>query len=111
MVLNNGEANGRQFLSSGIIEEISRNQIEGSGNNTGLGWELAQQMYMGDHFSNRTIGKTGFTGSVIIIDMNKKIGIVILSNFTYPEREQNPDRINRFRADIADHIFTGEYFK
>jgi Na+-translocating ferredoxin:NAD+ oxidoreductase RnfD subunit len=31
--------------------------------------------------------------------------VVLLSNFTYPHREQNADRIHAFRASLADAFF------
>ena len=74
----------------------------------GLGWQIAQPYFMGSHFSSTTFGKTGFTGTSILVDTQKDIGLVILSNYTYPKRALDAgtftSAINVFRADIADMV-------
>src|SRR3989344_5459623 len=72
----------------------------------GLGWQLNQPWFMGIHCGPRTFGKTGFTGTSIVCDMERGIAFVILSNRTYPKRPPDAasihSAINPFRADIAD---------
>ena len=72
---------------------------------TALGWELAQSKFMGSHISPRTFGKTGFTGASIVCDPIAGAAVVLLSDFTYPHREPNADRIHAFRACLADAFF------
>ena len=72
---------------------------------TALGWELAQSKFMGSRVSPRTFGKTGFTGASIVADPTAGAAAVLLSNFTYPHREANADRIHAFRASLADAFF------
>jgi len=72
---------------------------------TALGWELAQGKFMGSHISPRTFGKTGFTGASIVCDPIAGAAVVLLSDFTYPHREPNADRIHAFRACLADAFF------
>ncbi|MBR4784893.1 MAG: beta-lactamase family protein [Fibrobacter sp.] len=72
---------------------------------TALGWELAQSKFMGSRVSPRTFGKTGFTGASIIADPVAGAAAILLSNFTYPHREPNADRIHAFRAALADAFF------
>ncbi len=78
------------------------------GAEAGLGWQLDQPYFMGQHSSHRTFGKTGFTGTSILVDRGRHIALVILSNRTYPTRP--PDAasqscaINVFRRDIADIV-------
>src|SRR3989344_2830053 len=73
----------------------------------GLGWE-GNREWMGS-FSSRSglavFGKTGFTGTSILCDIERKIGLVILSNRTYPHRPRDNSAINAFRKDIADIVF------
>ena len=73
----------------------------------GLGWEVNRE-WMGS-FSSRSglavFGKTGFTGTSILCDIERKIGLVILSNRTYPHRPPDNSAINAFRRDIADIVF------
>ncbi|MFP4416265.1 MAG: serine hydrolase domain-containing protein [Fibrobacterota bacterium] len=96
---------GSCLLKKGTIDKISVNQIEDLGGCTGLGWELNQDRYMGRHHSARTIGKTGFTGCVIMADLIKGMGIAFLANFTWPRRKNDPTLINSIRSEIADTIF------
>ena len=73
---------------------------------TALGWELAQSKFMGSRVSPRTFGKTGFTGASIVADPIAGAAAILLSNFTYPHREPNADRIHAFRAALADAFFS-----
>lgn len=70
----------------------------------GLGWEVDRE-WMGERRSDKTFGKTGFTGTSLLCDMEKGIGLVILSNRTYPHRPPDNSSINAFRKDIADIVF------
>lgn len=70
----------------------------------GLGFESGQP-YMGENSGGR-IGKTGFTGSVIMLDKPRQKGLVILSNYTYPKRKRDaPKGRNDFFKKIADAVF------
>lgn len=103
----------------GILDLVSRNAFAredaakfmpagataAEGACTALGWELAQSKFMGSHISPRTFGKTGFTGASIVCDPIAGAAVVLLSDFTYPHREPNADRIHAFRACLADTFF------
>lgn len=71
----------------------------------GLGWQRRDARFMGKYCTERTFGKTGFTGTSLICDTDRGIGLVVLSNRTYPTRPSSDDEINRFRRDIADIVF------
>jgi CubicO group peptidase (beta-lactamase class C family) len=72
---------------------------------TGLGWELGRRDYLGDTCSGRTIGKTGFTGCVVVADMAKGVGLVILANHVWPRRRPGRSAINRVRREIGTVVF------
>ena len=98
MLLNGGQS----FFSPEMVEAMHTNQIPHiSGHCTGLGWELNQE-YMGKTRTSATFGKTGFTGCAVIIDKTRDMGVVILSNYTYPTRKPNRDLINEVRGGIVD---------
>ena len=83
-----------------FLEEV----LKGKMGKIALGWETGRK-YMGEHCEKR-IGKTGFTGSVIIVDFEQKKGIVILSNYTYPKRKSDlPKGRNDFFKKISDVVF------
>lgn len=105
MLLNNGFFGGKKYFSSEIIKQMQTNKLNAIGQYTGLGWELNQPRYMGKYCSEKTFGKTGFTGCVCICDIERKVGFIILSNYTYPQRKPDAIQINKFRSDIADIVF------
>lgn len=108
MMAHNGKYKGMQVLPEGILQTVSQNQLKHLNLYGGLGWELNQRRYTGAFASDRTIGKTGFTGSVIMLDVEKRIGLTLLTNFTYPRRKSDPTRINILRRAVADEVF-GSY--
>ncbi len=71
----------------------------------GLGWDVNTQNFMGVHAHPKMFGKTGFTGTSIIVDVETRSALVILSNRTYPQRPADDMAINAFRRDIADIIY------
>ncbi len=84
---------------------METNQLKSIGASTGLGWELNQPQYMGKWTNPGMIGKTGFTGCVIVLDIEKECSLVLLSNYTFPTRKADGKAINEIRRDIADLVF------
>ncbi len=86
---------------------FTKSIIEGA--ERGLGWQLDQPWFMGKLAGQHAFGKTGFTGTSVICDVDRGIAFVILSNRTYPKRPPDStsrySAINAFRADIADIVF------
>jgi CubicO group peptidase (beta-lactamase class C family) len=105
MLLNQGTYNGKQYFSEEMIAVMSANQLGHIGAYGGLGWELYQPRYMGRYCSEHTIGKTGFTGSVVILDIPNDKGLVMLSNYHFPKRKESVAALNQVRRDIADIVF------
>ena len=105
MLLRGGTLRGETYLSNRMVERISTNYLAGIGETTGLGWELNQPRFMGTGCSIRAFGKTGFTGCSVVCDPEKDVGVVILSNWTYPRRKQNKTQIDMVRASIADTVY------
>lgn len=106
MLLSGGSFGGRNFLSQKILYDMRMNQIAHLNESTGLGWELNQPHFMGKYAGAHTFGKTGFTGTSIVCDIERGIGFVILSNRTFPKRSADSSAINSFRADIADVVLS-----
>lgn len=104
MLLNRGSFHGKKFFSEEIIKQITTNQIPELNDFTGLGWELNQPRYMGEYCTPHTFGKTGFTGTLCVCDMEKGIAYVILSNRTYPKRSPDSQAINAFRKKIGEIV-------
>ena len=76
----------------------------------GLGWEIDREWMGAFAKASATrgatvFGKTGFTGTSILCETEKGIGLVILSNRTHPHRPPDNSAINAFRKDVADIVF------
>lgn len=69
------------------------------------GWQANDSRFMGKYSTPQTFGKTGFTGTSVICDIERGVAFVILSNRTYPKRPGDDAAIFQFRADIADIMF------
>ena len=108
MLLHKGTFNGKKYFSEKVIEQMGTNQIPELNDFTGLGWELNQPRYMGDYCTPYTFGKTGFTGTLVICDVEKGIAYVILSNRIFPKRPADSAAINAFRKKIGEIILGGK---
>ncbi len=98
------------FSNAGDIASFLESLLAGSfpyivkGAHKGLGWGLNHGSFMGTHFGPRTFGKTGFTGTSVVCDIDRGVGLVILSNRTYPSRPINDNAIYAFRRSIAELV-------
>ncbi|MBN1981897.1 MAG: beta-lactamase family protein [Chitinivibrionales bacterium] len=106
MMLRGGRHKAMQILKPQTIQQASTNMIADIEECAGLGWELNQNRYMGRFCSQKTIGKTGFTGCAVMADLDKNIAVAICANYCWPRRKTSADQINSFRRDIADIVFS-----
>lgn len=74
------------------------------GSDRALGWDTpsATGSSAGTHFSRKSIGHTGFTGTSIWIDPERCLAVVLLSNRVHPTRD-NP-RWGPVRGLVADRV-------
>ena len=107
MLLNKGALNGTRYFSEAMVEQMGTNQIPELNDYTGLGFELNQPRYMGEYCTEHTFGKTGFTGTLIMCDIEKGIAYTILSNRIFPKRPADSSAINIFRKQIGEIILKG----
>ena len=56
----------------------------------------------GTLFSDRSFGHTGFTGTSLWIDPDRRLFVILLSNRVHPTRQN--DAIRQVRADVADAV-------
>lgn len=108
MILNGGIWKDSEMISPEIINKITENQVAHLGDSAGLGWELNRPNYMGKFSGSSTFGKTGFTGCVVVGDMAKKAGFVLLTNYVYPRRKPDVSLLNAVRRALADLVFAPE---
>ncbi len=105
MILNGGIFKTARICELGSIVGMSTNALDVIAQWSGIGWELNQPRFMGAYSHEHMMGKTGFTGTCMIIDLKRQRGFVMLSNRTYPTRPENADAIVTVRRDLADIIF------
>jgi serine-type D-Ala-D-Ala carboxypeptidase len=75
------------------------------GSSRALGWDTPDSgSSSGSLLSPHSVGHTGFTGTSIWIDFDRRVAIVLLSNRVHPTR--NNPRWNPVRAGVADLVMT-----
>ena len=85
---------GPRVLSPASIAAATANHTVGLASARGLGWELKPRAG-GDLLSPRAFGHTGFTGTSLVIDPERRLVIILLTNRTHPDA--NNDRIATVR--------------
>jgi CubicO group peptidase (beta-lactamase class C family) len=99
---------GGGFLRKASAELMTHNHTAGKGSHRGLGWMIAERgSSSGDYMSYRSFGHTGFTGTSLWIDPERKIYTLLLANRIYPNRN-NVDDIYRARC-IFSNLAVLEY--
>jgi CubicO group peptidase (beta-lactamase class C family) len=92
-------------VSAALLREFTRRQDLVPGSSRALGWDTPSPGgSAGSRLSPASIGHTGFTGTSLWIDLERKLAIVLLSNRVNPTR--NNPRWNAVRAAIADRVVT-----
>ena len=88
MMLNDGAYGGRRILERRTIQEFTTRQPGPPGSTRALGWDRPSRKgsSAGAHFSPRSFGHTGFTGTSLWVDPEKQLFVVLLSNRVHPTR-------------------------
>lgn len=105
MVLRGGTTkSGQRLFANSTVERFSHNELASLGATAAYGWELDQALFMGDAPAG-TFGKTGYTGCVVLANMQQGRALVLLSNRTYPDAAPDRSAINTVRRALANVIF------
>ncbi len=99
--LNGGAYNGVRLLETATVAAMTRNQT-GALASRGLGWDLNAPHYMGKLASPQAYGHTGFTGVSLVVDPQRQLVLVLLTNRVHPTRN-GPD-VNPIRQAVADIV-------
>ncbi len=81
---------GKRFLSNAVMKAAIKNRTPGENREfRGLGFNLAHSPanFMGDLFSERSFGHTGFTGTSMAVDPDSGLFVVLLTNRVCPTRD------------------------
>lgn len=109
MLLNNGVFDNKVIISPETVKAWTTKQSAQS--SRGLGWDTKSddKSSAGTKFSKNSFGHTGFTGTSIWADKDKKLFVILLTNRVYPSRDNN--KLSGFRPKIHDAVVKAiEYF-
>ena len=85
--LNNSTQSGRPLFLADTIRRFSERQSP-QGSSRALGWDTpSPDSSSGHHFSARSIGHLGYSGCSLWIDLDASLAIVLLTNRTWPDRQ------------------------
>ena len=92
------------FLPQGLVHEFFTKDGSVRHSTHALGWDTPApgNSSSGLHFSRRSVGHLGFTGTSLWWDLEKNCHIVLLTNRVHPNR--NNEKIKKFRPNIHDLI-------
>jgi serine-type D-Ala-D-Ala carboxypeptidase len=82
------------FTREGLVE----------GSTWALGWDTPspENSSSGGHFSKRSVGHLGFTGTSVWIDLERDVIVVFLTNRVHPTRKN--EKIRAFRPVLHDRV-------
>ena len=103
MILNGGSYGGKEYLSPETIRLFTTRQKAGS--SRALGWDtksVTGYSSAGTLFGPSTFGHTGFTGTSIWADPERKIFVILLTNRVYPTRTN--EKIRKIRPLVHDTV-------
>ncbi len=77
---------GYPLLRSSTVELFSRRESAPEGTSRALGWDTpSAPSQSGKHFSPRSFGHLGYTGTSLWIDPERQLSITLLTNRTWPD--------------------------
>lgn len=87
MLLNDGFYKGKRYFSDATMDLLRKCQTSGLNEKRSIGWVISDENYaLGDYYSEHTLYHTGFSGSSIQIDLDRKVGFITLNNRVHPSR-------------------------
>jgi len=94
---------GHPILRSSTIELFSRREAAPAGTSRALGWDTpSAPSQSGKHFSSRSFGHLGYTGTSLWIDPDRRLSITLLTNRTWPDCENQA--IKQVRPALHDAV-------
>jgi CubicO group peptidase (beta-lactamase class C family) len=102
MMLNGGVLEHHRLVSRETLERFVTRAGVGESSRA-LGWDTPSPNSSAGSFSSaRSFGHTGFTGTSMWIDPERKMFVILLSNRVHPSRGENAAAITRVRREVAD---------
>ncbi len=103
MMLNDGTWNGKRILSKRAVLKMTSIPKGFEQFGRALGWDVSSDYNsnLGDLFSARAYGHTGYTGTSITIDPQSRTVIILLTNRVHPH---DTGSVVRLRGQIANVV-------
>ncbi|MBZ5695359.1 MAG: serine hydrolase [Acidobacteriia bacterium] len=102
MILNGGIYGHERLLARSTIQLFTARQTIGDSAHA-LGWDVpVEPSSSGRYFSAKSFGHTGFTGTSLWIDPERKLFVVLLTNRVHPTRAN--EKIRQVRPALHDAI-------
>jgi len=102
MMLNGGVLEHHRIVSREVVEQFTR-PAGVPDSSRALGWDTpSPNSSAGDRLSPRSFGHTGFTGTSLWIDPERKLFVILLTNRVHPTRENKA--ITGVRRAVADAV-------
>jgi CubicO group peptidase (beta-lactamase class C family) len=100
MLVGGGSLEGRRIVSPETLA-LFRTRVGIPGSSRALGWDTpAPGSSAGERLGASSFGHTGFTGTSIWVDPERRLAVILLSNRVHPSRENT--RIVEVRKRVAD---------
>ena len=87
---------GRPILRAETITLFTRRETAPPGTSRALGWDTpSSPSQSGKHFSPRSFGHLGYTGTSLWLDPERQLSVTLLTNRTWPDRA--PERMEKIK--------------
>ncbi len=101
-----GVVNGAQLIAPDQVRMMSTCFTEGLGLRRSIGFYMHDEdAPSGPLFSRNSFGHTGFTGTSVWLEPEKKLTVVALTNRVHLGREQTEDKIKEFRKKLHTAVY------
>jgi beta-glucosidase-like glycosyl hydrolase/CubicO group peptidase (beta-lactamase class C family) len=102
MLLNHGTYGGVRYLAEGTVVEFTGAHVDGQ--DRYLGWDMKSPTgsSAGTLFSPSSFGHTGFTGTSIWVDPERKLAVILLTNRVHPTRANQ--KLSHVRPAVHDAV-------
>lgn len=104
-LMNGGEWNGRRVMSAKMVERMFTVPAEYPAFiGRGLGWDFwsSYASPRGDLFSRtRSANHTGYTGTSMVMDLDEKVALIVLTNRVHPSDGGNVSRSRAVAANVV----------
>lgn len=94
---------GGPLFKQHTVDLFTHRESSPPGTSRALGWDTpSSPSQSGEHFSARSYGHLGFTGTSLWIDPERRLSVTLLTNRTWPDR--NSQRIKTIRPVFHDAV-------